>query len=81
MCDGLPEYSDRVQGQLNIAYASHRVRKRPIENQHRVMGALVRKGEVSDKELRDFEKEVFDPELGRLAKIRDERKREILRER
>lgn len=72
------EYSAATQSKLDTVETEYQVNKGKVENEHRVLGALVRKGEIPDKELRDFERQIFDPSIAVLSRKRVNDKKDIL---
>lgn len=81
--DGLrPTYSAEVQAQLDGVEDHYQGQKNSLEDQHRILGAQVKKGAkkgIPEEELRAFEREIFDRQIKILSEARHGDKREILK--
>ena len=73
-----PTYSAKAQADLDDVEHSFTVVREALENEHRIIGAEVKKGDMKLEQLRAFELQIFDPGLKVAGETRHWDKKDII---
>ena len=73
-----PVYSPEVQVQIDAVESNYQGAKWNLIAQHNILGVRVRSGEISESELRAYERQIFDPAITVLSKRRSGDKAKIV---